>query len=1119
MASLVLNQNILNNQAKPSLDQAKRYLNQARSKCNSLSIPTSFLYRNYLKNIANSLLNIEIDINASKTKIDDTLAQYNGVESKTSNKVRSLTAMVGNVTANIGATVVSNTPDSVKEKVNDLGKTAAKVGKTIAGWAKGAWGWATDKVSDIKKTAAKVGKSISAFAKKTENWTSKAIDDVKKTAKKTLKVLEKVCATVVVGFTTICSGVLKIAEGITDGAVWLGGVVVSGVAELFGADEFADNAQEFVMDFTKKNLVGEVNKIFYEKTSIGKKINEDSYLKYNSEIAKKIQNITTDVTIIVAATAVSVVCPAAAPIVLFAAGALYGAGRSAEEHFQDEENRSFWKDSIAIGVDGVVEGFNTMLKGKGGKAFFEGAKMLCSKAGLKAVVGVAKSIFTKEGAKNTLTNLTKGLFRKTGKTFVDTFTEIDIYADTAGLWADDIKTGLETGEWDIKAMVSDLTYSFGVNYLSNFVANELQGVIKADVDAKKADLNSEHIIDSDIAKKYKNADELYQAYISGKTKMNTKEYAEAMDFFKVRDKISLKNKTGMALEELFSDDDYIIGVHRAGNGNAQSILDNGLYLTGHSSSGGFTSSVDLKNNITFHDDYFGFVKALSEGSSYKTGGVGFGDAVIVKIPKSDIKNFDKILDFSNTTPVLKSDYLVGSISSYIDSNGKVLLGDISFNNKMFDSLSNYKAAVINAKGSIGEIDTKLVKEYEAASQTGKTSSHFMGYEEHNFVHVKRVADESLDIGKKLNESIKSGQLKNLDILDENILYKSGLAHDLGMKDGGYVIFKDGSFTTIDNIINNLDNYESKIKSLLKIDESVSLSSVEDVKGKLIRTSHPLNSAITVLQNDDIFGTDAEIIACLDFLHSKSSSGVKDITSTEQLSDMVKKLYDNQVLNSKQLYKFDISKLVECDASGIPILENGCYKFKNGIENQLKTGSIALRVGDAHAVKTGFNHGGGQIIVETVPDSKVTLEKYFGEVTKFDDLCDVEASKSNIKIKYDDEIKSLSGGDYDYSKRIVIGEKNAVTLPVEVGNNSITYTHKVKSTNSPACTWKYGIEEKFGEYSTFSNTGIKQNVIIELPNDSSDSLLDFYQEQAVAYMNSNNSENNQWINIIVKKGAN
>ena len=179
--------------------------------------------------------------------------------------------------------------------------------------------------------------------------------------------------------------------------------------------------------------------------------------------------------------------------------------------------------------------------------------------------------------------------------------------------------------------------------------NGIQETKSFDSGNRDIDLNAEYIIENDIFKKYKNAGELQYAYMHKKVKMNLKEYADAMKAFEVRDVISLKNKLGMELEKIFFDDDYVIGVHRTGaEGNAVEILKNGLYLTGHTLSGGAgdTSGIDLKKNITFHTEYIDFIKALSEGATYKTYGFGYGDAIIVKIPKADIKNFDKILDFS-----------------------------------------------------------------------------------------------------------------------------------------------------------------------------------------------------------------------------------------------------------------------------------------------------------------------------------------------------------------------------------------------------------------------------------------------------------------------------------------
>lgn len=78
----------------------------------------------------------------------------------------------------------------------------------------------------------------------------------------------------------------------------------------------------------------------------------------------------------------------------------------------------------------------------------------------------------------------------------------------------------------------------------------------------------------------------------------------------------------------------------------------------------------------------------------------------------------------------------------------------------------------------------------------------------------------------------------------------------------------------------------------------------------------------------------------------------------------------------------------------------------------------------------------------------------------------------------------------------------------VEGDMLTYVHTVKTGECPASTWKFGIEEKFGEYRTYQ--GIKQQVVIELPKDSSDDLLSFYREQAENYM-----DDNKWLSIDIK----
>lgn len=245
--------------------------------------------------------------------------------------------------------------------------------------------------------------------------------------------------------------------------------------------------------------------------------------------------------------------------------------------------------------------------------------------------------------------------------------------------------------------------------------NGIQETKSFDNGNRDIDLNAEYIIENDIFKKYKNAGELQYAYMHKKVKMNLKEYADAMKAFEVRDVISLKNKLGMELEKIFFDDDYVIGVHRTGaEGNAVEILKNGLYLTGHTLSGGAgdTSGIDLKKNITFHTEYIDFIKALSEGATYKTYGFGYGDAIIVKIPKADIKNFDKILDFSDVTPVLKPEYLVGSVRSQVDlSSKKIKIMDIVYNlreNNGIDSSIDNQNIINDVEENIDNISAEEV---------------------------------------------------------------------------------------------------------------------------------------------------------------------------------------------------------------------------------------------------------------------------------------------------------------------------------------------------------------------------------------------------------------------------
>lgn len=153
----------------------------------------------------------------------------------------------------------------------------------------------------------------------------------------------------------------------------------------------------------------------------------------------------------------------------------------------------------------------------------------------------------------------------------------------------------------------------------------------------------------------------------------------------------ISNKTGAQLEKLFLNEDYIIGIHRCGVANGTDIMNSGLNLTGHSSSGVESTNVDLSSNISFFEqnatNFLHFIRGLKTASYYKSRNSN-ADALIVAIPKSEFESYD-ILDsrfipkennnlFDNLGSMsrLKSEYILGSINS---DNGN--LGDIKFNEK------------------------------------------------------------------------------------------------------------------------------------------------------------------------------------------------------------------------------------------------------------------------------------------------------------------------------------------------------------------------------------------------------------------------------------------------------
>lgn len=163
MASLAIDQKILNNYSKPSLDQTKRYLSQARAKCNGINIPTSFIYRSYLQKLANNLLNIENDITKSVKKIDEVIAKYNNVERRTAARSNQLYSLVNGLNFD---EMSSSTGSAVAKTVNSNAKVENASKKKAS----------NDLINMLKNTGSKISTGAKSL-----------LNGIKKTAKKRLE--------------------------------------------------------------------------------------------------------------------------------------------------------------------------------------------------------------------------------------------------------------------------------------------------------------------------------------------------------------------------------------------------------------------------------------------------------------------------------------------------------------------------------------------------------------------------------------------------------------------------------------------------------------------------------------------------------------------------------------------------------------------------------------------------------------------------------------------------------------------------------------------------------------------------------------------------------------------
>ena len=254
------------------------------------------------------------------------------------------------------------------------------------------------------------------------------------------------------------------------------------------------------------------------------------------------------------------------------------------------------------------------------------------------------------------------------------------------------------------------------------------------------------------------------------------------------------------------------------------------------------------------------------------------------------------------------------------------------------------AQVVSASESIENISAKY---YANGREVAKHFAELRTYSDHGTHHAELVAKKSLEAA----DAIDRANLGNVwySTIDRRELEVAAYMHDTGMDGGNFKTYTDGN---------------------------------------ALRKDHSLNSAIHVLENRKAIaalGVNVDMVALDCMAHSKSCSGVRDLTSQEQWTDCFNRidaaveLY-NEKFPAAQIY-FDKTAWTDGttyrNRQGVEV-----YNFNRETLARTAATVAALRLGDANREAAQFPYTQTGEKIEIDFDSYVTPAKdWHAEISK------------------------------------------------------------------------------------------------------------------------------------------
>ena len=359
----------------------------------------------------------------------------------------------------------------------------------------------------------------------------------------------------------------------------------------------------------------------------------------------------------------------------------------------------------------------------------------------------------------------------------------------------------------------------------------------------------------------------------------------------------------------------------------------------------------------------------------------------------------------------------------------------------------------------------------------KDVDYLSDFTNHTKEHFVMVADKSAEIMDTFGKAIKNGTFQKTNTFEKNAqdsdrinfglgtiddadLLLASIYHDCGMKAGGYVLDKEG------NVV--LDEFGNPKKAS---------------DGNDIRKNHALNSAIILLADRDFWkdiDVDIDAACLLCFAHSKSTSGVKDLS---RKSDWV--IGFNKLDRTIKAYNSEHEKKIYFNRER--------FEKDDNLLSNLTTAALSLRLGDVSrdSGKHAKSQSGAEIVV------------YKSTVNSSANDAPGEAQNARVYNYRTGYVKSL------FSRQIHVGEQNNVlnhTLLDE--NNKVYHEMTINDGNyAPYCTFQNVIEH-CGEIESAPDADIYIRIVFN--NDVTEKYKKVYDKMRQAYYD---SKGNKAIKIV------